>query len=233
MARRLVELKGVPSRKIAVIHNWADRAVIRPEPKANPFAEAHGLAASFVVLHSGNLGLSQGLDAVLLAAGRLRDLHDLVVVFQGDGVKRETLVARARELGLGNVRFLPYVAKEHLRYAFAAADLQLVSLRRGLAGFIVPSKLYGILASARPYVAAVEADSEVARLTERSGGGLVVPPENPEALAQAIRRLHAEPDLRARLGANGYRASDMHDRPLAVAAYHKVLSDVVAAVTCD
>jgi glycosyltransferase involved in cell wall biosynthesis len=227
MARRLVEAKGADAAKMTVIHNWADRETIGPAPKKNGFAEANDLAGRFVVLHSGNLGLSQGLDGVVSAAAQLRDLRDLVVVFQGDGVKREALAAQARALGLDNVRFLPYAARESLREAFAAADLQVVSLKRGLAGFIVPSKLYGILASGRPYVAAVDPESEVALLTERHGGGLLVPPEDPEALARGIRRLYDDPALRERLGARAHAASALYDRAVAVSAYHRLLTRVV------
>jgi lipopolysaccharide/colanic/teichoic acid biosynthesis glycosyltransferase/glycosyltransferase involved in cell wall biosynthesis len=227
MARRLVEGKGAGVEKVTVIHNWADREVVQPEPKKNAFAEAHGLTDRFVVLHSGNLGLSQGLDTVLEAARLLGNLPDLVVVFQGDGVMRETLATRARALRLDNVRFLPYVSKESLRYAFGAADVQIVSLRRGLSGFIVPSKVYGILASRRPYVAAVEAETEVALLTERYDAGLIVPPEDPDALAKAIQRLYEDPTLRERLGTNGYTASALHDRMVAVAKYHRLLIAIV------
>jgi colanic acid biosynthesis glycosyl transferase WcaI len=228
MAQRLVEGKGADPRKVAVIHNWTDRTVLGPEPKRNPVAEALGLVDRFVVLYSGNLGLGQGLESVLEAAALLRDLPDLVVVLQGDGVKREALETRARTLGLGNVRFLPPAPKDRLRYVFAAADVQLVTLRQGLAGFIVPSKLYGVLASGRPYVAAVEEEGEVAVLTERYGAGLVVPPDEPEALAKAIRRLHEDPRLRTHLGARGLEASARHDRPLAVAAYDRVLRATIA-----
>ena len=227
MARRLVELKGADPRKVTVIHNWADRAALGPEPKRNALAQELGLADRFVVLHSGNLGLSQGLETLLEAASLLRDLPDVLFAFQGDGVKRDALAARARALGLDNVRFLPYAPRHHLRYAFGAADVQVVSLRRGLAGFIVPSKLYGILAAGKPYVAAVEEDSEVADLTARHDSGLVVPPESPEALAKAIVRLYEDPALRTRLGANGLAASALYDRPVAVAAYHRLLTAAV------
>lgn len=228
MARRLVELKGADPRKVSVIHNWADRRVLAPESKRNPIAEALGLADRFVALHSGNLGLSQGLDTILEAAGFLQDLPDVLLAFQGDGVKREPLEARARALGLDNVRFLPYAPKERLRYVFGAADVQVVGLRRGLAGFIVPSKLYGVLASGRPYVAAVEEESEVAVLTARYDSGLVVPPEDPEGLAKGIRRLYEDAGLRERLGANALRAAELHDRPAAVAAYDRLLRATAA-----
>ena len=74
MARRLVDRKGADPRKVTVIHNWADRAVLGPEAKRNPVAQALGLADRFVVLHSGNLGLSQELESLLEAAVLLQDL---------------------------------------------------------------------------------------------------------------------------------------------------------------
>ena len=226
MATHLVR-KGADPAKVTVIHNWADRGRIRPRDKSNAFAVEHGLADRFVVLHSGNLGLGQGLETLVQAASLLQDLPDLTVVLQGDGVKRPALVAEADRRGLRNVRFLPYVAKERLADAFGAADLQVVSLRRGLAGIIVPSKLYGILASGRPYVAAVEEASEAALLTERYGSGLVVPPGDPEALAKTIRRLYEDPRLRAELGAHGLEASARHDRALAARAYAGVVRQLV------
>jgi colanic acid biosynthesis glycosyl transferase WcaI len=170
------------------------------------------------------VALSQGLEAIIDPADSLRDLTDVVVLFQGNGIKREPLASRARRLGLENVRFVSYVPAERLGQAFGAADVQVVSLRRGLAGFIVPSKLYGILASGRPYVAAVEDECEVAALTARYESGLVVPPGEPEMLAKAIRRLYEDPTLRERLGANALRASAFYDRPVAVAAYDRLLT---------
>jgi glycosyltransferase involved in cell wall biosynthesis len=227
MAAHLVK-RGANPRRTAVIHNWADRSRFGQRVKRTPFAEQHGLADRFVVMHSGNIGLSQGLDHVLDASRMLRDVSDLVFVFQGEGVKRDALGRKVTEMGLRNVRFLPYAPKEQLGDAFGVADVQIVSLRRGLAGFIVPSKLYGILASGRPYVAAVESDSEVATLTARYDSGLIVPPQDPPSLAEAIRRLYADPILRARLGQNGRNASLFHDRPVAVEAYAKLLFDVAS-----
>ena len=234
MAAHLVR-KGADPTRVTVIHNWADRGRIRPREKSNAFAVAHGLADRFVVLHSGNLGLSQGLETLVQAAGLLQDLPDLTLVFQGDGVKRQALAAEVERLRLRNVRFLPYAPKDRLAEAFAAADVQVVSLRRGLAGFIVPSKLYGILASARPYVAAVEQASEVALLTERYGSGLVVPPGEPDALAKAIRRLYEDRPLRDELGARGLEAAARHDRAAAALAYARLVGALIGrpAVATD
>jgi colanic acid biosynthesis glycosyl transferase WcaI len=119
-----------------------------------------------------------------------------------------------------NVRFLPFAPKAQLHESFAAADAFVISLKAGLAGFIVPSKLYGILAAGRPYVAAVEETSEVADITHRFGCGLVVPPGKPGALADQILNLYHNRPLATRMGANARRAALEFDRPRQVEAYY-------------
>src|ERR687891_2796269 len=176
MRERLITGKGADPRKVKVIHNWADCSAIIPGSKRHPFSVAHGLAEAFVVMHSGNMGLSQNLDTLVDAADRLRSYPDLVLAMVGDGAKRQTLEARARSQRLTNIRFFPYQPKESLRDSFASADMFVVSLKRGLAGYIVPSKLYGILAAGRPYVAAVEEACEVATISQKYDCGLVVEP---------------------------------------------------------
>ena len=229
MRRRLIDNKGAAPEKTLIIPDWADTAAIVPGPRDNAFAAAHGLSGKFVVMHSGNLGLSQGLENLVEAAALLRSAPDVRVVFQGDGVKKAELEARVTQLGLTNVLFLPYAPKEKLGEAFAAADVFIVSLQRGLAGYIVPSKLYGILAAGRPYVAAVEEDCEVASLTRSHGCGLVAEPGNPHDLADRILTLYRDRRLAARCGVNARDAALFFDRARQVATYKKLFDTLVAA----
>lgn len=226
MRRRLVESKGADPARTVVIPNWADCSAIAPGDKRNAFSEAHGLADRFVVMHSGNLGLSQGLEHAVEAAARLRDLPDLVWVFVGDGVKRSQLEILARHAGATNVRFLPYQPVEVLSQSFASADVFLISLKRGLAGYIVPSKLYGILAAGRPYVAAVEEECEVTAVTRKYDCGLLAQPEDAEDLAEKVRILYRDPDLRRRLGENARRTALHFDRRLGVQAYYDLFCEL-------
>jgi hypothetical protein len=182
MRRMLIEGKGADPAKTIVIPDWADGSAIAPGSKENRFSLPHGLADKFVVMHSANIGLSQGLETLVEAAGELCGVPDLEVVFQGEGVQ-PALEEQAGRLGLPNVRFLAFAPKERLGESFAAADAFVISLKAGMAGYIVPTKLHGIRAAGRPYVAAVEDTSEVAAITARYECGLVVPPEKPMALA--------------------------------------------------
>lgn len=226
MRRRLIEDKGAPAARTEIIPDWVDTSAISPGPRRNPFSEAHGLDRAFVVMYSGNLGLSQGLESVVDAARILRDTPDIRFVLVGEGANKAALEARVAALNLPNVTFLPFVPQEGLRDAFASADVFLVPLQRGMAGYIVPSKLYGILAAGRPYVAAVEEDCEVAAITRAHQCGLVAEPGNAEDLARQIRVFHGDRDLAARCGANARAAGLAYDRRVAVAKYMAVFTAV-------
>lgn len=229
MRLRLIEGKGADPRKTVVIPDWADCAALTPGSKQNPFSVKHALVGKFVVMHSGNIGLSQGLESVVLSASRLREFKDIEVVFVGSGVKKASLEEQARALSLQNVRFLPYQPKENLRDSFASADVFVISLKRGLAGYIVPSKLYGVLAAGRPYVAAVEEECEVATITKKYDCGLLAEPGNPEDFTEKILTLYRDRALANRLGANARRAALQFDRPLQVRAYYDLLSGLAAS----
>ena len=229
MERRLIENKGADPDKITVIANWADTTAISPGPKRNAFSEAHGLADTFVVMHSGNMGLSQNLETIVDAAALLRDMPDVTFVFQGEGVKKAELQQRTSALGLSNVRFLPFADKRLLGESFASADCFIVSLQQGLAGYIVPSKLYGILASGRPYVAAVEPDCEVTTLTRQYDCGLIAEPGSARDLADKVMALYRDRDLAGRLGHNARSAGLSFDRRSQVARYADLFRGVADA----
>jgi glycosyltransferase involved in cell wall biosynthesis len=228
MASRLVHGKGADPSKITVIHNWADTSAIVPSEKHNSFARAHGLDSKFVVLHAGNIGLSQNLDVVIDAAGLLRDRADIVFLFIGDGNRREALAAMAAARGLTNVRFLPFQPRDQLRWTYASSDVCLVSLKPGLAGYIVPSKLYPILAAGRPYIAAVEKQSEVAALTERHRCGVMIEPGNAPELADAVSRLADQTEEREAMGARARAAAALFSRERQVAAHAAVIREAAA-----
>ena len=226
MKQRLVGEKGADPAKVAVIHNWADCSVVVPGPKDNPFACAHGLRDLFVVMHAGNIGLSQHLDIVLDAAERLREYDDIRFVIVGDGARRAALVQLARTRALSNVMFLPYQPREEMPRSYATADVFVVSLKPGLAGYIVPSKVYGILAAGRPYIAAVEEASEVAGITREYGCGFVIPPGDADALAARILELYRDRGLVARLGERARVAGLAYDRRRQVARYAALFHQV-------
>jgi len=130
----------------------------------------------------------------------------------------------ATQRGLTNVRFFPYQPKELLHESFATADAFVVSLKPGLEGYIVPSKLYGILAAGRPFVAAVDPSCEVATIASTHSCGLVAPPGDRGALVDAIARLYDNPASARTMGENARQAAWRYDRCAAVRAYYDLFA---------
>lgn len=229
MAARLVEGKGADASTITVIHNWADTSAIVPSDRRNQFSTSQGLDGRFVVLHAGNIGLSQNLDVVVETAALLQHRADVTIVFIGEGNRRAALERMVADRGLRNVRFLPFQPREQLRWTYASSDVCLVSLKPGLAGYIVPSKLYPILAAGRPYIAAVEKASEVAALTERHRCGVLVEPGDAPQLAAAITRLADDRQEREAMGARARIAAELFSRKRQVAAHARTIREVAAS----
>jgi glycosyltransferase involved in cell wall biosynthesis len=226
MRRRLVEEKGADPQRVSVIHNWADCEAIVPGAKDNPFTREHDLGDRFVLMHSGNIGMSQNLDVLIEAASRLTGKERLVIALVGDGARRELLERDAARRGLTNVRFFPYQPKARLHQSFAAADAFLVSLEAGIEGYIVPSKLYGVLAAGRPYIAAMDESAEAAVIARDNGCGLLAVPGDADALAAAIATLYDNPVATRAMGQRARAAALQFDRRLAVSAYYDLFARV-------
>jgi glycosyltransferase involved in cell wall biosynthesis len=229
MRERLVD-KGARRERITVIPNWVDTTKVTPKGKDNAWARELGFHDRFVVMHSGNIGHAQNLDALVRSTTFLRDLDDLTVAIVGGGARHAALSELVERLEADAVRFLPYQPREMLSDSLSSADLHVVGLARGLAGYVVPSRLYGILAVGRPVLVAAEEESETAQLVARIGCGVVVPPGRPELLAEAIRNAHAGEYPLAEMGRRGreYVVAE-GDRLVAVGRYETLLMEVVGA----
>ncbi|MPZ92836.1 MAG: glycosyltransferase [Actinobacteria bacterium] len=201
--------------KVRVIPNFVDTEWVAPAPFDTAYRKEHGLSKKFVVMYAGNVGLSQSLDLVLDAAAALAHEKEIVFVINGGGAGKAGLERRAR--GMTNVVFVDMQPIERLPEVLAAADLHLVPLKRGLARSSVPSKTYSILAAGRPLIASVDPGSEVARVVERAGAGLAVPPEDSEAFTKAVRALYERRDELQAMGAGGRAFIERWASPAAVA----------------
>jgi colanic acid biosynthesis glycosyl transferase WcaI len=228
MRRRLID-KGAPPDRVVVIPNWVDTSTLVPRARDNDWAREHGFTDRFVVMHSGNIGHAQNLDALIRAGTFLRDLDRLMIAMIGGGARRDELKQLVLTLAVDSVQFMGYQARENLPDSLSSADVHVVGLAAGLSGYVVPSRLYGILSVGRPVIAAADADSETARVVESVGCGVVVPPGRPELLAEQIRLAYEGAlDLEA-MGARGREwVTREADRGVAVARYRTLLRETIA-----
>lgn len=208
MHQRLLD-KGVAPEKVRLAINWVNMATFaltKPEAVAI-YRKVLGIAPNAVIaLYSGNMGRKQGIEILAEVAslfeqggGLINAQESVVFVFCGDGVGRDDLEVRC--LGLANVKFLDLQPASCLPVLLAMADIHLLPQSADAADLVMPSKLTGMLASARPVVATAHAGSELAEVVQ--GCGLVVPPADPQAMAQAVNTLAGNPAMRKRLGLAG------------------------------
>jgi colanic acid biosynthesis glycosyl transferase WcaI len=193
--------KGVAAERVVVVRDGTSFPASLPAGD-DPVVEEIRCGFPFVALHAGNLGFYGAWGTLLRAAEILRS-ENVGLVFIGDGAHRQALEAEAARCG--NVRFLPFRPAEQVPHVMMAGDVHIVTVRRGLEGVVVPSKIYGILAAGRPVLVLADARSDAARIVIEAGCGLAADPDDPAAAARAILDLRQD---RARLAEMGRRARE-------------------------
>ena len=215
------KLRPGEHERVRVIPNFIDPGRVAPGDRHNAYRVEFGLGERRVVMYAGNLGYSQPVGLVLEAARRLAGREDVVFVINGAGSAKLALEAEAADLA--NVVFVDLQPRERLAEVLAAADIHLVLLRAGFARSSVPSKLYSILAAARPLVASVDPGTEVARVVEQAGAGVAVVPDDPAALVEALQVLLDDPEGGDAMGAAGRRFVETWPSPADIAARYEEL----------
>jgi colanic acid biosynthesis glycosyl transferase WcaI len=191
MHDRIVD-KGVAEEKVVLFEPRADESLFDISPvEGSAFRKHYGLEGRFIVSHSGNLGVKQGLDVIVETAALSKDDPSIIYLLVGNGAAREKIERRARELKLQNVRFLPLLDTPNFRGLLAASDVCLVTQRKSVSDIVFPSKTVTYLAAGCAVIASVNAGSEVAQVIRESRAGIVVEPESAPALERAIRDLRA------------------------------------------
>ncbi len=220
--------KSVPAEKLHVIPNWVDTDVYRPHELNPELAKSLGLADSFNIMYAGTIGLAQGIDTILDAAGQLGDLPKIQFVLVGDGSDLDRARARAETEGLANVRFLGRFPNESMPDLYALANVLLVHLRdEPLFRITIPHKIYAYMASAKPILAALEGDG--AETIRSANAGLVCAPGNPQALANAVREFyHLSFEKREAMGNNGRRVvCEYYNQEYLIGQIAEMLANVV------
>jgi colanic acid biosynthesis glycosyl transferase WcaI len=199
MAARIRD-KGVAPERVHLLPNWADLEDIKPGERRNVLRRELGLNAEIMVLYAGNMGEKQGLEVILDAAAITRYNRGIRYVFVGEGAARKRLLDRAQRLGLETVSFFPLQSRDRFPLLLNAADIHLVVQKQKASDLVMPSKLGNILAAGRPFIATAEPETELGRVTTESQAGLLTPPEDAGALAQAIVHLAQDEDARKKMG---------------------------------
>jgi colanic acid biosynthesis glycosyl transferase WcaI len=198
----LVERWGVPREKISVIENGVETELFAPKPETGRRSEL-GAEGKFVVSYIGTMGMAHGLETIIAAAAQLRDSNPKIVFLMlGEGAEKQRMIALAREHSLHNMRFIDQQSRETIPSYIRASDACLVLLKKtDLFKTVIPTKMLEFMSCGRPVILGV--DGQARAILEEARGGLVIEPENPDALAHAVCYLAANRELAREMGQNG------------------------------
>lgn len=201
--QKIIQDAAVDPARITVVPNGIDFSIFHPAERGQRhLLPKHGIADQFVVAYVGTVGLAHGLDVVIRAGTLLRDDNRIILLVVGDGAQLAHLRKEADDAGLANVLFTGLLPKNQIPDIIAESDACLVHLkRRELFRTVLPSKIFEAMGMGRPVILGVEGFSR--DLLLESGGGIPIEPENAEQLADAIRKLAANPQLARQLGNSG------------------------------
>jgi glycosyltransferase involved in cell wall biosynthesis len=221
MRDRIID-KGVAPERVVVVRDGSSFPSSLPE-RSDPVVQKIRSGFSFVAIHAGNLGFYGAWNTLLKAAEILRN-ENIGLVFVGDGANRATLEASAQSSP--NVRFLPFFPVEQVPHVMMAGDVHIVTVRRGLEGVVVPSKLYSILASGRPVLAIAPATTDAARIVTETGCGSSADPDDPAAVAAALVQLRKDPARLAQMGARAREVAAKYARVNELDRFVNVMEEV-------
>lgn len=223
--RERVIAKGVDPDRIVIVRDGA-AVPERVPPPNHPVSLEVRCGFPFVVLHAGNLGF-YGAWKTLIDAARMVGNDGVGFVFVGDGAAKPDVEAYAADVP--SVCFLPFRPVQEVPYVLAAGDVHVVTVRRGLEGVVVPSKLYPILAAGRPVLAVADEKSDVARIVRRAGCGLVADPDDPASVAMAIQELTQDRQRLIEMGERARSAALKFDRQRQLEYFRTVIDQVLLA----
>ena len=210
--RTRIIAKGVLAKRIEIVRDGVDVGLTQ-EAEIDPEVVAQIRDGfRFVLVHAGNLGFSGDWDALLKAAGDLeKDNSGIGLVFIGEGAQKPRMQAAAA--ALRNVRFLPFFPASKIPSVLAAPDAHIVTLKHGLEGVVVPSKLYGILAAGKPVLGLAPEWSDVDQIVKEAGCGYIdCPLDGLEEFTEVVRELSNDPERLRQMGEAARAAAPAYDR---------------------
>ncbi len=214
--------KGVAPERVVIVRDGSSFPSSLPE-RSDPLVQKIRSGFQFVAIHAGNLGFYGAWNTLLKAAELLRN-ENIGLVFVGEGANRAALEASAQSSP--NVRFLPFFPVEQVPHVMMAGDVHIVTVRRGLEGVVVPSKLYSILAAGRPVLTVAPASTDAARIVSETGCGMSADPDHPAAVAAALIQLRNDPARLAQMEARAREVAAKYARVNELDRFVNVMEEV-------
>lgn len=203
--KKNIMAKGVPEDKIAVIYNWVEEDKVFPVSRDENklFKNFNLLKNNFYISYCGNIGYTQNMDMLLKVAEELQEYSNIMFLVIGEGAYKEQVKAFITEHKVSNVLLFPFQPYEDIAHVFSLGDVSLIISKKDTGHNSIPSKTWSIMSAARPVIASFDEESELCSIIRRSESGLCVPPDDPQALKNAILKLYSDKEKRIKFGKNG------------------------------
>jgi colanic acid biosynthesis glycosyl transferase WcaI len=223
--RARIVAKGVDPARVLIVRDGAETLPVNtPLPALDPeVVRAIRGTFSFVLVHAGNLGFYGAWNTLVTAARSLAN-EGVGLVFVGDGAQRSQIEAAAA--GSGNIRFLEFFPASKIPSVLAAADAHVITVKRGLEGVVVPSKMYGILAAGKPIVAVAPKETDAVSLGVRRGFAVAADPDRPAEIVEAVRALASDPSKLKTMGEAARVAAPDYDRVKELRKFVEIIDHV-------
>lgn len=203
--KRNIMAKGVPEEKIVVVYNWVDEEAVKHVAREdNKLFDAYALGRKkFYITYSGNIGLTQNMDMLLVVAKELETTEpDIQFVLIGEGAYKKRVQEIIAEKNISNVTLLPFQPYEDISHVFSLGDVGLVISKPGVGENSVPSKTWSILSASRPVLANFD-ENELKSIVAENQCGIFTKAGDKESFKQAILRLYENRELCVEMGRNG------------------------------
>ena len=221
--RDRIVAKGVDPARVVVSRDGIVIPETVPSPENSVAREIRG-DFRFVLVHAGNVGF-YGAWQSLISAVRMLEKEGVGLVFIGEGAMKPQVEAMAE--GCRAIRFLPFRPASEVPLVLSSGDMHVVTVKRGLEGVVVPSKLYPTLAAGRPVLGVAPEESDVVRIIRRTGCGVAANPDDPASVAEAIRSVLHDPEQLQTMGRRAREISFSYDRVKQLKIFSETLEDVV------
>jgi len=198
----LLEKEDIPAVKLVTLPNWVDTEMPH-RASILGFCKKWGLQGKFILFFGGVMGVKQGLEVVVQAAEKVKDIDDIVFLLVGDGGAQPDLKKQVKEKGLTNVVFKPFVTPAEYWSLLKEVDVGILTLSPDIKTPVVPSKMLGFMAASKPFIAAVNKESDAIAIAQASGSGKVVPAGDSQEFAGAVRQLYQDRQLAGNMGKQG------------------------------
>lgn len=228
MAKRILKNYSICQEKIHIVYPWVDTDIVKPiERSKNPLANEFNESNKYVILYSGNMGISHDIETIMEVSKRLRERDDILFIFIGGGEKWQQILDFKNKFKLENVKVHSFRPEEQLPYTLSLSNISIVSLGIGAEELMIPSKLFYYMASGAAVIGICKGQNDLRDIIQENNCGICIEPNNPDKLMNSIESLVDNKKLQREYSSNSrISAIDKFSKKNGIETFINILTDI-------